>query len=494
MVVLTPGRQRELCRHAQVSARLSTDELWRRYFAVGGTAGAVELDAYLNGALDLPTDQRDRVALAINEHIDALAGKVRAPYSRPVRSVGDQDAALAALRELLRGSHLAPPDRLPAALDAAAAHLGFTTVLYLADYANELLVPFPGRHGTDRPPVTIDATLAGRAYRHVKPQTTVSGDGQARIWMPVLDGVERIGVLDVMLEDSLDLHDPVLHRQVWMVSHYLGHLVTVLEVLGDRIDAVRRTRPRSIEAELVWSLLPPLTAGTDKVLLSGRLEPAHAVGGDVFDYSLSPTRAHFAVIDATGHDLRAGMAAAVSLAAYRNARRQGHGLFAQADAVHRTLAEHFGDYSMFATGVFGELDLDSGRLRYFVPGHPAPLLLRRGKVVKTLAQGRRSLLGLDVSSAALGEERLEAGDTVVVYTDGITEARDSARQLFGTARLVDIIERAAADGKPLPEISRSVLQALLRHQKGVLQDDASIVLVQWTTEGQADLDPTLLRT
>lgn len=148
---------------------------------------------------------------------------------------------------------------------------------------------------------------------------------------------------------------------------------------------------------------------------------------------------------------------------------------------------------MFATGVFGELDLDSGRLRYFVAGHPASLLLRRGKVVKTLDQGRRSFLGLDVSSAALGEERLEAGDIVVVYTDGITEARDSEREFFGTARLVDTIERAAADGKPLPEICRTVLRALLHHQDGVLQDDASLVLVQWTTEDQADLDPTLLQ-
>ncbi len=493
MAVLTPGRQRELCRHAQVSARLGTDELWRRYFAVGGTAGALELDAYLNGALDLPPEQRDRVALAINEHIDALAGKVRAPYSRPLRSVGDQDAALAALRELLRGTHLAPPDCLPAALDAAVAHLGFTTVIYLTDYANEVLVPFPGRHGTDRSPIKIDATLAGRAYRHVKSQTTVGHDGRAHLWMPILDGVERLGVLDVMVEDALDLHDPVLHRQVWMLSHYLGHLVTALEVFGDSIDAVRRTQPRSIEAELVWSLLPPLTAGTDKVLVSGRLEPAHAIGGDVFDYSLSPTRAHFAVIDATGHDLRAGMAAAASLAAYRNARRQGHGLFAQAEAVHRTLAEHFGGEYMFATGVFGELDLDTGRLRYFVPGHPAPLLLRRGKVVKTLDQGRRALLGLDVSSAALGEERLEAGDIVAVYTDGISEARDSERRFFGTPRLIDTIERAATDGKTLPEISRTVLEALLRHQQGVLQDDATLFLIQWTTEGQAQLDPTLLR-
>ena len=492
MVVLTQERQRELSRHAQVSARLSTDELWRRYFAIGGTAGSLELDAYLNGALELPAEQRDRVALAINEHIDALAGKVRAPYSRPLRSGIDQDAALGALRELLRGTHLAPPDRLPPALDAAAAHLGFTTVMYLADHAKDVLVPFPGRHGADREPMRIDTTLAGRAYRQVAAQPTVSRDGQARIWMPILDGIERVGVLDVMIEDHLDLHDPVLHRQAWTLAHYLGHLVTILDVIGDAIDAVRRTRPLSVEAELVWSLLPPLTAGTDKVLLSARLEPSHDLGGDVFDYSLSPTRAHFAVIDATGHDLRAGMAAAASLAAYRNSRRQGQGLFAQAEHVHRTLAQGFGGEYVYATGVFGELDLDTGRLRYFVPGHPAPLLLRRGKVVKSLDEGRRPLLGLDLASATLGEERLEPGDVIVVYTDGISEARDAERRFFTVERLVDTIERSSAEGLPLPEITRTVLQSIMRHQGGVLQDDATLLMLQWTTAGQAHLSSPLL--
>lgn len=464
VAILGAQSQRELSRHAQVSARLSTDELWLRYFALGGTAGPVELDAYLNSALDLPAEQRDRVSLAINEHIDATVATVRAPYVRPLRSAADQGPALAALRDLLRKTHLVPPDALPAAVDTAASHLGITAVVYLADYATQTLVPFPGRHGRDRAELNIGSTLAGRAYRRAQMQIAASHHGPARLWAPIIDGVELLGVLEVMVEDPPDLHEPVLHEQLWSFTHYLGHLITVLDPLGDAIDAVRRTRERTIEAELVWTLLPPLTGGTDKVLVSARLEPAHDLGGDIFDYALSPTRARFALIDATGHNLRAGLAAAACVASYRNARRHGQGLFAQAETIHRTLVEHFSNQMMYATAVLGDLDLDSGLLRYVDAGHPPPLLLRNGKVVKTLDQGRRPMLGLDASGAAPGEERLEPGDTIVLYTDGITEARDTANHFFGLGRLIDTIEHAAADRRPLPEMVQNLFQAILHHQ------------------------------
>jgi serine phosphatase RsbU (regulator of sigma subunit) len=272
------------------------------------------------------------------------------------------------------------------------------------------------------------------------------------------------------------------------VSHYLGHLVSVVDAYGDGIDAVRRRRPRSISAELVWQLLPPLTAGTGKVLVSGRVEPSSTVGGDVFDYALSDRSAEFALMDATGHDLRSGLAAATALAAYRNARRQGHGLFEQTESVHRAVRDEFSG-TLYVTGVFGRLDLDSGVLRYLSAGHPAPFLLRAGHVVKTLDEGLRPLLGLDMTNTRVAEESLEPEDVVVLYTDGIVEARDADGQFFGVDRLVDFLERDAADGTPLPEVVRRVGRRILEHQNGVLQDDATMLLLQWTTTGQAALDP-----
>jgi serine phosphatase RsbU (regulator of sigma subunit) len=395
---------------------------------------------------------------------------------------------LAAMTTLLRRTHLAPPDLLPGAVDEAIAHLGARATIYLADYTQSLLVPMT-RSGVEQPPtLAIDTTLAGRAYRMLVVQSAVV-DGEPQMWMPIIDGLERLGVLKIVVADAANLEDRAFRRQCWWFAHYLGHLVSILDAFGDGIDAVRRRHPRSLSAELIWQLLPPLTAGTDKVLVSGRLEPSSTVGGDVFDYALSDDTTEFAIFDATGHDLHSGLAAATALAAYRNARRQGHGLFEQTESIHRAVRDEFSGH-MYATGVLARLDLHSGQLRYLSAGHPAPLLLRGGKVVKTLIDGQRPLLGLDMRQANVASESLEPDDVVVLYTDGITEARDQEHQFFGVERLVDFLEREASEGTPLPEIVRRVCRRILDYQNGVLQDDATMLLVQWTTTGQEYLEPT----
>lgn len=484
----TPARQRALIRVAQERARLSTDQLWLRYFSLGGVHGPEELQAFLDGTLDLPAHQRDLVSVVLNERLDELTWRHRVPYAEQVRETTPDGGPLAALTDLLRGTHMAPPERLVEVLDGAAADLGVQAVLYLADYSSEWLVPMVGPDREPSEPLAVDGTLAGRSFQRL--ETCRSSSGRPHLWMPIIDGVERLGVLDITVADSRELHDPVLHRQCWWLTHYLGHLIDVLDQYGDALDAVRRRRPRSVAAELVWQLLPPLDAATDKVVVSGRVEPAHDVGGDVFDYALSEDTAQLAVVDATGSDLRAGLAAATVLAAYRNGRRQGHGLLEQGEMVQRALAEQFGD-DHHATGVLGQLDLRSGRLRYLVAGHPEPLLLRNGRVVKTLRAGRRALFGVEATDITVGEEQLEPGDVLVVYTDGVIDARDGGDE-FGLPRLVDFLERQHDEGTPLPEVVRRLCKTILAHRGGELQDDATLLLVHWTTEGQASLEPVLL--
>ena len=401
----------------------------------------------------------------------------------------DEDVAgpLAALTTLLRRTHLRPPDLLPSAVREAVGHLDVQATVYLADYAQTVLVPMTEAGAPALPVLPIDSTLAGRAYRMVAIQTAAGDD--PHLWMPIIDGVERLGVLRIAVRDAGDLEDVTFQRECWWFTHYLGHLISVVDAYGDGIDAIRRQQPRSISAELVWQLLPPLTAGTDKVLVSGKLEPSSTVGGDVFDYALSDDTAAFAIFDATGHDLRSGLAAAPALAAYRNSRRQGLGLLEQTESVHRAVRDEFAG-GMYATGVLGQLDLRTGLLRYLSAGHPPPLLLRDGRVVKTLDSGHRPLLGREARGADIAEEALEPGDMIALYTDGITEARDTEHQFFGIDRLVDFFEREAAEGTPLTEIVRRVCRRIMSYQNGVLQDDATVLLIQWTTTGQDLLDPT----
>nr|MDT0665405.1 PP2C family protein-serine/threonine phosphatase [Micromonospora sp. DSM 115978] len=77
------------------------------------------------------------------------------------------------------------------------------------------------------------------------------------------------------------------------------------------------------------------------------------------------------------------------------------------------------------------------------------------------------------------EERLEPGDRLLLYTDGVIEARDSDGAFFGTDRLVEFVTRESAAGKPAAETLRRLTHAILAHQEGHLQDDATTLLVQW---------------
>jgi serine phosphatase RsbU (regulator of sigma subunit) len=208
------------------------------------------------------------------------------------------------------------------------------------------------------------------------------------------------------------------------------------------------------------------------------LEPCYDVGGDAFDYALAEHAVSLAIFDAMGHGLPAGLMAAAALAGYRGARRDGCSLDDQARAVDEVVAGHFPG-SAFVTGVLAELDVATGRLRYVGAGHPPPLVLRGGKVVRILEAGRRTPFGLAPAALTVGEEVLQPGDWLVLYTDGVTEARDPSGAWFGEARLVEFLRRAAAADQPPPETVRRLIQAVLAHQRGVLQDDASILLACW---------------
>jgi serine phosphatase RsbU (regulator of sigma subunit) len=189
-----------------------------------------------------------------------------------------------------------------------------------------------------------------------------------------------------------------------------------------------------------------------------------------------------------GHGLPAALLASTALAAYRSARRDGRSLFDQSRVLDDVLAATFPS-SAFVTGVLAELDIPSGRLRYVRAGHPPPLLLRNGRVVRELAGGQRFPFGLGTAALTVAEESLEPGDWLALYTDGITEARDADGAWFGEPRLIDLLRRHIAANSPPPETARRLMQAVLEHQGGLLQDDASILLARWTTGAAAPPAP-----
>jgi len=385
--------------------------------------------------------------------------------------------------DLLADAQFAVPDDVPGLLSAHARRLGaLDAAIFLVDYDQRVLTPLPRAGGPNRQAVVVEGTLAGRAFSTLSLQW--NGD-RTLLWVPMVEGNERLGVVGFELSGGNDPAEGLVETAVRLTAQAAELVVTKADY-GDFFELHRRLEPMSIASELAWQLLPPLTFGCDRAVISGALAPAYDVGGDSFDYGVDAECARIAVFDAMGHGLEAGLLATVAVAAYRNSRRRRLKLPETVTAVDEAILERFGP-ERFVTAVLAELDLASGRFRWFRAGHPAPLLLRGSKVVKTLWGDNGLPLGLG-SPGEEAEESLEPGDQVVFFTDGVTEARSPDGTFFGVDRLADLVSRASAGGNPPPETLRRLMHSILDHQAGDLQDDATAVLVEWKGQGRITLE------
>lgn len=385
------------------------------------------------------------------------------------------------LSSLLAASHLAAPDDVAGLVVDHARRLGAAdAAIYLVDYEQLVLVPVPTPTGPQREPVSIDSTLAGRCFRMLDAQETQANCEGRRLWVPLVDGVERVGVLEVVFAGD-DESRGERGEQVRRLASLVAKLIVTKTPYGDLFERLRRRQAMSLAAEIAWQLLPPLTFGTDQLVITAVVTPAYEVGGDCFDYAVGEGRAWFAVFDGMGHGLEAGLLATVAVAAFRNGRRRGLDLLTTAAGIDSAISTHFGP-ERFVTAVLGELDLSSGSLRWTLAGHPAPLLLRNGKVIKALSAPLGAPLGLGLP-VTVAEERLEPGDQLLLFSDGVVDARSEEGDFFGVERLGDLVTREWSAGHPPPETMRRLVQAVLGHQAGELQDDATTVLVEWLGSG-----------
>jgi serine phosphatase RsbU (regulator of sigma subunit) len=229
-------------------------------------------------------------------------------------------------------------------------------------------------------------------------------------------------------------------------------------------------------------------------MISGVLEPCYDVGGDAFDYAVNGDIAHLALFDAVGHGsaggMRAVMLASLALAAYRSARRAGLDLIGTYHHIDQAVRDH--DRRGLITAVLAELDQRTGLLRVISAGHPSGIVIRNGKAVTVLPTPTALPVSLgDNRPPVVVEESLEPGDHVLLYTDGIIEARSTAGDEFGIDRLVDFAVKAIADQLPLPETARRLVHAILAHQDDCLQDDATVLIAQWDSPAPTVSDTEL---
>jgi hypothetical protein len=386
---------------------------------------------------------------------------------------------------LLDRAHEMPPQLIAPLVAEEVAKIGGRDIsILLQDYDQLMLAPLPGR-GLVGAAERIDDSPAGRAFLHAIPVEQPLSNG-VRMFLPLLDGSDEVGVMAVTL-DAVDDDDRRLLRRL---AGLVADMLVTKNSYTDQFFRARRREQMSVAAEIQWSLLPPLTMVTPQVAVAGILEPAYDVAGDSFDYALNDGTVHMAVIDAMGHGLNAAVLATVAIGAYRHARRAGIGLAELYAFMDMSIDEQFGP-DQFVTAQMMRLNIATGRLQWVNAGHPAPLLIRDHQVIQRLESPGTLPVGFGGDQPRISEQMLRRGDRVLFFTDGLVEEHKVGGEQFGEERLIDFVESAGRVSHGVQEMVRALSHALMRERGGITTDDATLFLVEWrggTVDHPADVE------
>jgi len=261
-------------------------------------------------------------------------------------------------------------------------------------------------------------------------------------------------------------------------------MISLLSVEGGRVRARLRAtleaerHEREAASQIQKGMLIPrgrLKTVSPSVEIDAVLLPARTVGGDLYDvFTLPGGRLCFAVGDVTGKGLPASLFMALGKAISRSALTQPQLDLAQAMGVINAELSADNGQNMQMSLLVGVLHQD-GRLEMCSAGHEDPFVISRDGQVRPLRlDGGPPLCAMDGFAYPLETFRLEHGETLVAFTDGMTEAQDPAQELFGAQRAATAI--AAAAGRPIAELVDRLVAAVRAFEAGGEPSDDLTIL------------------
>ena len=251
----------------------------------------------------------------------------------------------------------------------------------------------------------------------------------------------------------------------------------------DNARLVERERERqrleqeiNIARDIQQALLPRDFREYPHLAVTGFNLPCLSVGGDYFDvFPLSDGRTAFLIADVSGKGLGAAILTTMLQGAL-SGMTLGIAPAKVFNHVNRFLCDH-SEVGRYATVFFGVLDQE-GHLEFINAGHPSPILIRRGVAEEAFTEGSYPVGLVPEAEYTAVCLKLEPGDTLVLFSDGVTEAADPDEQLFGTTRLKELLTGQLEC--PLEQLQKCVLEAVENFSRGAHQaDDLTLLIVRY---------------
>jgi serine phosphatase RsbU (regulator of sigma subunit) len=297
----------------------------------------------------------------------------------------------------------------------------------------------------------------------------------APLWFANGEKDEVVGLVYLDSNSMVEAFDEEDLGLVTAIASVAAVKIHTTRLLRESRDNRRLQEEVRVAAEMQAGLLPHTTPLLPGWSLAGGSRPCLAMGGDYYDWALGPDGLRLVLADVSGK----GTAAAVLTAAVRALVRSrwAEGDLARASRhISRAVFDNM-PASRYATAFLARLDPPTGRLQFVNAGHQPALILRADGRAEALASGGVPLGLMETAAYAAGAATLGAGDTLLIYSDGISEARDTAGTELGVERLLEILRR----GRDLDAASlvQSIELALDEFSSGApIDDDRTLVVLK----------------
>jgi len=300
--------------------------------------------------------------------------------------------------------------------------------------------------------------------------------------VPLYDNKDIIGLVYADRGAAAEKFTESDLRLLTLLANVAAVKIENARLFEDALEKSRMERELSLAAQIQRNLLPqqdPVLPGYD---ISGRARPCEHIGGDYYDFiPLEDGRLALVMADVSGAGVSAALLMASLRASLHTEAEKRAGISDLAARLNQFVFRS-SETSCFISFFYAELEARTGELSYVNAGHNPPFILPPAGDVRRL-DSTGFCLGMfaDVAFEAK-KQKLEPGDILCLYTDGITESRDAAKREFGEEGLVRVLRDAAV--RPAEQIVESVFEEAARFSGGSdPSDDETVVIVKRLREG-----------
>jgi sigma-B regulation protein RsbU (phosphoserine phosphatase) len=297
------------------------------------------------------------------------------------------------------------------------------------------------------------------------------------LWTTPRSEPETLGVVNLSDRRTGQPFTAGDQKLISAIATQIGTAIQNSRLVTESIQQQRLVQEMELAHDLQMRLLPESSSVSPNATVGALVVPAESVGGDLYNlFRLGPGKTGVMVGDVSGHGYRAALVMALTMSA--------SAIHAQAttdpgevlNALLHSLADELTQAEMFISMFYGVVDRSSQELRFANAGHPHAFVMSKSGAVERLA-ALDPPLGMGQGAPQASSRRWGSDDLLVLFTDGVSDARDAAGIRLGEDRVLALVKEMR-DADP-EQIVEHVSELVARHTGGApLRDDLTIVVLR----------------